>query len=96
LGRRSRSVSGAERPARELLQRQLAPRRRLLDTRHQFSGERRHDRCRGRTTAAADFGNIDAIYTQTFATFSAQRLFTSIGSTFTDVNFFLPGTITPR
>ena len=45
--------------------------------------------------AAADFGNIDPSYTQTFATFSAQRLFTAIGSTVTDVNFFVPGTSTP-
>ena len=45
--------------------------------------------------AAADFGNIDVTYTATFATFTAQRLFTPLASTITDVNFFLPGTNTP-
>jgi hypothetical protein len=42
-----------------------------------------------------DFGNINPTYTQDFEPFSAQRLFTSLGSTITDVNFFLPGTATP-
>lgn len=45
--------------------------------------------------AAANFGNIDFTYTATFQTFSAQRLFTSIGSNIFDVNFFVPGTSTP-
>jgi hypothetical protein len=45
--------------------------------------------------AAANFGNIDPSYTTTFATFSPQRLFTSLGSNVYDVNFFLPGTNTP-
>jgi hypothetical protein len=45
--------------------------------------------------AAANFGNIDPSYTNTFATFSAQRLFTSLGSNITDINFFVPGTNTP-
>lgn len=44
---------------------------------------------------AADFGNIDPSYTNTFAPFSAQRLFTSLGSNIVDVSFFLPGTATP-
>lgn len=44
---------------------------------------------------AANFGNINATYTQTFGTFSAQRLFTAIGSNVTDVNFFVPGTNSP-
>ena len=44
--------------------------------------------------AAANFGNINAIYTSTFGVFSAQRLFTALGSITTDVNFFLPGTAT--
>jgi hypothetical protein len=45
--------------------------------------------------AAARFGNIEANYTSTFQTFSAQRLFTAIGSNIYDVNFFVPGTSTP-
>ena len=42
-----------------------------------------------------EFGNIDPSYPGTFATFSAQRLFTALGSNVVDVNFFLPGTATP-
>src|ERR1043165_4603673 len=42
--------------------------------------------------AAANFGNIDASYTSTFTTFSAQRLFTPLGSNITDVTFFVAGT----
>ena len=45
--------------------------------------------------AAARFGNINGSYTANFQTFSAQRLFTAIGSNVTDVNFFVPGTSTP-
>jgi len=45
--------------------------------------------------AAANFGNIDPSYTTTFAPFSAQRLFTALGSTITDVNFFVAGTNVP-
>jgi hypothetical protein len=45
--------------------------------------------------AAANFGNIDPSYTNTFAPFSAQRLFTSLGSNITDISFFVPGTNTP-
>ncbi len=41
------------------------------------------------------FGNVDASYTNTFATFSAQRLFTPLGSNITDVVFSLAGTTTP-
>ncbi len=44
--------------------------------------------------AAADFGNIDPSYTTFFAPFSAQRLFTALGSNVTDVNFFVPGSTT--
>ena len=44
--------------------------------------------------AAANFGNINATYTAAFTTFSAQRLFTAIGSNITDVTFFVPGTNT--
>jgi hypothetical protein len=45
--------------------------------------------------AAANFGNIDPSYTSTFAPFSAQRLFTAVGSNIVDVTFFVPGTPTP-
>ena len=45
--------------------------------------------------AAANFGNIDPSYTATFAQFSPQRLFTSLGSNIFDVTFFVPGTSTP-
>ena len=45
--------------------------------------------------AAANFGDINATYTATFQPFSAQRLFTSLGSNITDVNFFVPGTSAP-
>jgi hypothetical protein len=41
-----------------------------------------------------EFGNIDPSYTTTFQTFSAERLFTPLGSNVTDVFFFLPGTTT--
>src|SRR5438093_2722847 len=42
-----------------------------------------------------EFGNINATYTGLFQTFSAQRLFTALGSNVLDVNFFVPGTTTP-
>ena len=42
-----------------------------------------------------EFGNIDPSYTQTFATFTPQRLFTPIGSNIVDVTFFIPGTTIP-
>ena len=42
-----------------------------------------------------EFGNINAVYPTIFATFSPQRLFTALGSTITDVNFFVPGSATP-
>jgi MYXO-CTERM domain-containing protein len=44
--------------------------------------------------AAANFGNINAAYTTTFSVFTAQRLFTVVGSNVMDVNFFVPGTNT--
>src|SRR5581483_218830 len=44
--------------------------------------------------AGVEFGNLNATYTSTFAPFSGAKLFTSIGSNITDVNFFLPGTTT--
>lgn len=42
-----------------------------------------------------EFGNIDATYPGIFRTFSAQRLFTSLGSNVYDVTFFVPGSATP-
>ena len=39
-----------------------------------------------------EFGNIDPNYPTFFRTFSAQRLFTALGSPITDVSFFVPGT----
>ena len=42
-----------------------------------------------------DFGNINPTYTADFAAFSAQRLFTALGSNISDVSFFVPGTTTP-
>ena len=41
------------------------------------------------------FGNIDPTYSNTFATFSPERLFTGLGSNIVDVNFFVPGSTTP-
>ena len=42
-----------------------------------------------------EFGNINPNYPNFFRTFSPQRLFTALGSTITDVNFFNPGTGSP-
>jgi hypothetical protein len=47
------------------------------------------------TNTLVRFGNIDPIYPDIFATFSAQRLFTGISSTIVDVSFFIPGSSTP-
>lgn len=44
---------------------------------------------------AANFGNLNATYSAGFQTFSAQRLFTSLGSNSFEVDFFVPGTSTP-
>ena len=38
------------------------------------------------------FANIDPTYPANFEPFSPQRLFTALGSTIVDVNFFVPGT----
>ena len=40
------------------------------------------------------FGNINATYSNIFQTFSAQRLFTALGSNVLDINFFVPGSTT--
>ena len=44
--------------------------------------------------APVEFNNINAGYSALFGTFSPQRLFTALGSTITDVNFFVPGSAT--
>ena len=41
------------------------------------------------------FSNINPAYATQFTTFSAQRLFTSLGSNVYDVLFFVPGSLTP-
>jgi hypothetical protein len=43
----------------------------------------------------ADFANINPEYAIIFDAFTPSRLFTALGSTITDVTFFLPGTSTP-
>src|SRR5947207_11640945 len=47
------------------------------------------------TFPPVEFGNLNATYPSLFTTFSAQRLFTELGSTVTDVNFFVPDTTIP-
>lgn len=42
-----------------------------------------------------DFAGINPSYADTFEQFSAQRLFTAVDSTITDVHFFVPGEATP-
>lgn len=46
-------------------------------------------------TAPIEFDNINPSYSSDFGVFSAQRLFTGLGSNVVDVSFFLPGTTTP-
>ncbi len=47
------------------------------------------------TSTPVEFSNINSTYSNLFTTFSAQRLFTSVSSNITDVNFFFPGSTTP-
>jgi hypothetical protein len=44
------------------------------------------------TVTALRFGNLNSNYPFDFQTFSPERLFTALGSTVTDVVFFVPGT----
>ena len=44
--------------------------------------------------APIEFDNLNPTYSSLFATFSAQRLFTALGSTITDESFFVPGSNT--
>ena len=41
------------------------------------------------------FGNLNPAFTTQFGVFSPQRLFTPVGSVYTDVNFFVAGSSTP-
>ena len=45
--------------------------------------------------APVRFDNINPTYSSVFQTFSAQRLFTALGSNIVDVNFFVPGSTNP-
>jgi hypothetical protein len=47
------------------------------------------------TGAPLRFANINPTYADTFKTFSAERLFSPIGSNIVDLTFFVPGTTTP-
>lgn len=47
------------------------------------------------TGTAVRFGNINPSYADAFKTFSAERLFSPIGSNIVDLTFFVPGTTTP-
>jgi hypothetical protein len=47
------------------------------------------------TNTAVRFGNIHPVYPELFSTFSAQRLFTALGSNITETLFFKPGTAQP-
>src|SRR5207244_9083980 len=47
------------------------------------------------TATPVQFGNLDPNYPTFFEPFSQQRLFTALGSTITEVNFFVPATNTP-
>lgn len=45
--------------------------------------------------APVRFDTINPAYSSIFQTFSAQRLFTAVGSNIVDVNFFVPGSTNP-
>jgi hypothetical protein len=45
--------------------------------------------------ALPSFGNINPSYQQTFPPFSAERIFSPIGSNIVDLRFFVPGSTTP-
>ena len=47
------------------------------------------------TGTAVRFGNINPSYTDQFQTFSAERLFSPIGTNVVNLSFFVPGTDTP-
>ncbi len=47
------------------------------------------------TSSAVRFANINPTYSSIFQTFSAQRLFSPIGSNVVEMRFFVPGSTTP-
>jgi hypothetical protein len=47
------------------------------------------------TSTPTDFANLDASYAGLFRAFSAERLFTAVGSNIVEVTFFVAGTNTP-
>jgi hypothetical protein len=47
------------------------------------------------TRAAVRFGHLNPRYSEGFKTFSAERLFSPVGSNIVDLTFFVPGTQTP-
>jgi hypothetical protein len=47
------------------------------------------------TNTPVRFGDINPTYVDTFKTFSAQKLFSPIGSNVVDMHFFVPGSIAP-
>jgi hypothetical protein len=53
------------------------------------------DNAAGGNGVGVEFANLNASYPGTFGVFSAQKLFTPLSSTLTDVSFFIPGTTTP-
>ncbi len=79
-------------PPGELLQREFAARGRVRHAWYRVRGERERSES---TATPIQFGNIDPNYPAFFEPFSAQRLFTALGSTIMDVNFFVPGSATP-
>jgi hypothetical protein len=47
------------------------------------------------TNALPRFGEINPIYPDVFQTFSAERLFSTVGSNLVEINFYVPGSNTP-
>ncbi len=47
------------------------------------------------TNTLPRFGHLNPAYSDIFATFSAERLFSPVGSNIVDATFFVPGTQTP-
>lgn len=45
--------------------------------------------------ASPRFGNIDDSYSNSFTTYSGERMFSPVGSNIADLTFFVPGTQTP-